>query len=45
VGNARVSGAAFERWGTCNSPGRYPLHFHMVGDASAGYLRNNAIYK
>jgi hypothetical protein len=43
--NARVSGAAFERWGARNKRGRYPLHFHLVGEAPNAYLRNNAIYK
>ena len=28
--DARVSGAAYERWGTRNVAGRYSVHFHLV---------------
>ena len=40
----RVAGAAFERWGARNVPGRYSLHFHLVGDAPGAYVRDCAFY-
>eukprot|EP00775_Hariotina_reticulata_P007671 gene7671-7873_t len=43
--DARVSGAAFQKWGSRNIGGRYPLHFHLVGETSNAYLKNNVIYR
>lgn len=43
--NARVAGAAYERWGARNFAGHYPVHFHLVGEAPLAYVRNNAFYK
>lgn len=40
----RVSGAGYERWGARNVPGRYSLHFHLVGDAPGAYVRDCAFY-
>jgi hypothetical protein len=43
--DARVVGAAFERWGARNFAGMYPIHFHLAGNTTNAYIRNNAIYK
>ncbi|KAF6266444.1 hypothetical protein COO60DRAFT_1669869 [Scenedesmus sp. NREL 46B-D3] len=40
----RISGAAFQRWGARNRPGRYAIHYHLAGDAPAAYVRNVAVY-
>jgi len=42
--NARLSGAAFERWGARNMAGKYSFHYHLAGDAPAGFVKNNAFY-
>lgn len=43
--NARVEGAAFERWGARNQPGKYPVHFHLVGDTQgAAYVKGCSFY-
>jgi hypothetical protein len=43
--NGRVVGAAYERWGARNFPGMYPIHFHLAGESSNAYIKNNAVYK
>jgi hypothetical protein len=43
--NTRVNGAAFERWGARNKPGKYALHFHLAGEAPQSYLTNNVVFK
>lgn len=30
--------------GARNVPGRYSLHFHLVGDAPGAYVKNNAFF-
>ena len=43
--NARVVGAAYERWGSRNFAGMYPIHFHLAGETTNAYIKNNAVYK
>jgi len=26
-------------------PGKYPIHFHLVGNTTNAYVKNNAVYK
>eukprot|EP00775_Hariotina_reticulata_P006839 gene6839-7057_t len=42
--DARITGAAFQKWGAQNRAGRYPIHFHLVGNTTNAYIKNNAIY-
>ena len=44
-GTAQVEGVRTYRMGQLNMLARYPLHFHMVGDGSGMYFRDNAIEK
>ncbi|MEF2277813.1 G8 domain-containing protein [Deinococcus sp. YIM 134068] len=41
---ARVENAQFTRMGQLGINRRYPLHFHMLGDASTSYVRNNSLH-
>jgi G8 domain/Right handed beta helix region len=41
--NARVSGVEFRHMGQFDRLGRYPFHWHLVGDASGGYIKNSSI--
>lgn len=45
--NARIQGVALERWGARapNTLGTYPVHFHLAGETTNAYIKNNAIYK
>ena len=44
-GQARIEGAELTRMGQKNTLRRYPLHFHMLGDAGAGsYLKGSSIH-
>lgn len=40
---ARMSGVEFFRMGQRGRAGRYPLHWHLVDDGSASYVRNSSI--
>ena len=40
----QITGAQFQRMGQLNNLGRYPMHFHLVGDACKScYVRNNTV--
>jgi cell surface hyaluronidase len=44
-GRAFVNSAEFVNMGQENKMGRYPIHWHMMGDSSRGqYVRNSSIY-
>lgn len=44
-GQARIDGAQLQRVGQQGILRRYPIHFHMLGDAGSGsYLRNSSIH-
>jgi hypothetical protein len=43
--SGRITGAAFERWGARNKPGRYAIHFHLTGNSPSSYIKDNAFYK
>ncbi len=44
-GQARVEGAELARMGQKNVLRRYPIHFHMLGDAGANsYLKNSSLH-
>lgn len=40
---ARIDGVQFLRMGQFDRLGRYPLHWHLVGDAGGQYVRNAAV--
>lgn len=40
---ARIDGVQFSRMGQFDRLGRYPFHWHLVGDANGQYIRNSAI--
>jgi cell migration-inducing and hyaluronan-binding protein len=40
----KVSGVALTRMGQHLELARYPIHWHLMGDASGQYIRNSAIY-
>jgi hypothetical protein len=42
-GKATIDGVEFRHMGQFDRLGRYPFHWHLVGDASGQYLRNSAI--
>ncbi|KAJ8606766.1 hypothetical protein CTAYLR_009564 [Chrysophaeum taylorii] len=39
----RISGTEFFRMGQTNFEGRYPLHWHLTGDAPDSYVRDSSI--
>jgi hypothetical protein len=39
----RVDGVRFVRMGQFDRLGRYPFHWHLVGDASGQFIRNSAV--
>lgn len=41
---ARVENVQLTRMGQLGVNRRYPLHFHMLGDASTSYVRNNSLH-
>lgn len=41
---ARIDGVEFDRMGQRKQLRRYPVHFHMHGNASASYLKGSAIH-
>ena len=42
---ARIEGAEMTYMGQAFRLGRYPLHFHLMGDASTSYVRKNSIHQ
>jgi putative cell wall-binding protein len=40
----RASGTEFARLGQRGITGRYPVHFHLLGDAAGSYLRSSSIH-
>jgi hypothetical protein len=40
----RLSGVELAHMGQAGEPGRYPVHWHMTGDASGQYIRDSAIH-
>ena len=42
--SARIRHAEFRRTGQPKIIGRYPIHFHMVGDVSGSIVEGNAIH-
>lgn len=46
AGEGRVSGVELQRMGMTNVLGRYPLHFHMLGNrGSSSYATDNSIHR
>jgi hypothetical protein len=43
-GAARLEGVELTRMGQKNILRRYPIHFHMLGDAPGSYLRNSSLH-
>jgi cell migration-inducing and hyaluronan-binding protein len=43
-GSAQVDGVEFRRMGQFNKLGRYPFHWHLLGDAPGQSLRNSSIH-
>jgi cell migration-inducing and hyaluronan-binding protein len=43
-GNARLDGVELTRMGQKNILRRYPIHFHMLGDAPGSYLKNSSLH-
>jgi hypothetical protein len=43
-GVAQLDGVEFVRMGQFNKLGRYPFHWHLLGDASGQYIRNCAVH-
>ncbi|MER3553031.1 MAG: transmembrane domain-containing protein [Meiothermus sp.] len=43
-GQMRISGVEFYRMGQKQKLGRYPVHFHLFGDASKSFVRGNSIW-
>lgn len=43
-GTLRVSGVEFYRMGRKGELGRYPVHFHMMGEAAGSYVKESAIH-
>ncbi len=41
----RLSGVEFHRMGQAGEMGRYPVHWHMTGDAAGQYVTNSAFHE
>ena len=41
---SKLSGVAFTRMGQTGLMGRYPVHFHLVGNARGAYVKNSSVY-
>ena len=41
----RIRGVELERMGQSGRQGRYPLHWHLAGDGSGEYVRDNSIHR
>ena len=44
-GNGYVEGVELRRMGQTNILGRYPMHFHLLGRGSRGYLKDSSIFR
>ncbi|MBX2856822.1 MAG: cadherin-like domain-containing protein [Rhodobacteraceae bacterium] len=44
-GEMHISGAEFHRMGQEGILGKYPLHWHMLGDVSGQYIENTSIHQ
>ena len=44
-GQGYVEGVELYRMGQTNVLGRYPMHFHMLGETSLGYLKDSSIHR
>jgi plastocyanin len=42
-GSAKIRGVAFQRMGQFNRRGRYPFHWHLLGDATGDFIRNSVV--
>lgn len=40
----RISGVEFYRMGRKGKVGRYPIHFHLMGDATGSYAKENSVH-
>lgn len=43
-GSAQIDGVEFTRGGQLGLLGRYPFHWHLVGDATGQFLKNSSIH-
>ena len=41
----RIEGAEFRRMGQVGQLGRYPVHFHLFGDATGSFFNKNSIWE
>jgi|GEM_PF-2673303 len=41
---SKISGVEFTRMGQTGLMGRYPVHFHLVGNAQGAYVKNSSVY-
>ena len=41
---SKLSGVEFTRMGQTGLMGRYPVHFHLVGNAKGAYVKNSSVY-
>lgn len=44
-GSAQIDGVEFVRMDQLNKLGRYPFHWHLLGDATGQYIRNCAVHQ
>ena len=44
-GQARIEGVEFTRMGQKKLLARYPMHWHLSGDVTGQYFRNNSVWK
>ena len=44
-GSLHAEGVSFRQMGQRGLLGRYPVHFHLLGDASGSYLRSSTIWE
>ena len=41
---SKLSGVEFTRMGQTGLMGRYPVHFHLVGNAKGAFVKNSSVY-
>lgn len=41
----KIEGVTFHRMGQVGRLGRYPVHFHLFGDGTDSYFRNNSVWR
>lgn len=41
----RIENAEFYNCGQAFKLGRYPIHFHMIGNVAKSYIKNNSIHQ